>query len=125
MANSVFSALILAGTLGAASLGVSACKAKPSEKKCREAIENVRLLTSQTQSDVGADPKAAIRSCRANSSKESVECMINAKTEEDLAKCEGELGEETFGVHGMSMICGLFCSALPHAYAAHRGATPS
>lgn len=32
-------------------------------------------------------------------------------------------GEEAFGVHGMSMICGLFCSSLPHAYAAHRGAT--
>ncbi|MGE0791156.1 MAG: oxygenase MpaB family protein [Sandaracinaceae bacterium] len=33
------------------------------------------------------------------------------------------IGEEAFGVHGMSMICGLFCSALPHAYCAFRGAT--
>ncbi|HET6613254.1 MAG TPA: oxygenase MpaB family protein [Kofleriaceae bacterium] len=32
-------------------------------------------------------------------------------------------GEELFAVHGMSMVCGLFCSALPHAYCAHRGAT--
>lgn len=32
------------------------------------------------------------------------------------------VGEEAFGEHGASMVCGLFCSALPHAYAAHRGA---
>ncbi len=68
----------------------SACKTKPSEKACKEAIENVRRITTQSASDVGADPIAAIRSCRANSSKEMVECMRTAKTEDDLAKCEGE-----------------------------------
>jgi hypothetical protein len=33
-----------------------------------------------------------------------------------------ERGEEVFAVHGVSIVSGLFCCALPHAYCAHRGA---
>lgn len=72
------------------------CKTKPSEKACKEAIENVRRISGQDMSDVGADPTAAIRSCRGNSSKQSVECMRTAKNIEDLRACEGEAGEAYF-----------------------------
>ncbi len=82
--------------LALCSLPTSACKAKPSEKACKEAIENVRRINRQDTSDVGADPTAAIRSCRGNSSKETVECMRTAKTQEDVRRCEGEEGEKYF-----------------------------
>ncbi|MCP4443765.1 MAG: hypothetical protein GY811_00270 [Myxococcales bacterium] len=83
--------LVLALGLGTAGMGLG-CKAKPSEKACGEAIENIRDITKQGANDVGADPVAAIRSCRGNSSKEAVECMRVAKTLADLEKCEGQAG---------------------------------
>lgn len=73
----------------ALSLGVQACKAKPSEEACKDAIENMRSIYGQDSNEMGADPIAAIRSCRAQSSKETVECMRTARTPADLAKCEG------------------------------------
>lgn len=82
--------------LALSSLLVLGCKAKPSEKACAEAIQNMRHITGQDMSDVGAAPEVLIRSCRGNSSKESVECMRAAKTEEDLVRCEGEAGEKFF-----------------------------
>lgn len=83
--------IVLALGLGATGLGLG-CKAKPSEKACREAIENIRRISGQDANTVGADPIAAIRSCRGNSSKEAVECMRVAKTLQDLEKCEAQAG---------------------------------
>jgi hypothetical protein len=77
-------------------VSLPACKAKPSEQACKEAIDNVRRITEQSTSDMGADPIAMIRSCRGSSSKASVECMRVAKTLEDLNKCEGEIGEKYY-----------------------------
>ncbi len=91
----ILTLLVLMLSIGVGSIG---CKAKPTEKSCKEAIENVRRITTQSASDVGIDPSAAIRSCRANSSKKMVECMRTAKTEADLATCEGpseEVVDET------------------------------
>ena len=82
--------------LALSSILVVGCTAKPSEKACKEAIENVRRISGQDMSDVGADPTAAIRSCRGNSSKESVDCMRNAKSLDDLRACEGDVGEIYF-----------------------------
>jgi hypothetical protein len=80
--------LLFVGTMG--------CKAKPSEKDCKDAINNVRRINQQDSSDMGADPIAMIRSCRGSSSQKSVDCMIRAKTEADLQGCEGEIGGKYF-----------------------------
>lgn len=79
----VMSALLAAG-----------CEAKPSEEDCEKAIENVRRISGLSRADVGADPKAAIRSCQANSSRATVQCMIEAKTMEDIVACEGKEGKK-------------------------------
>ena len=81
----------LALVLSAAGLGMG-CKAKPSEKSCREAIDNIRRISGQDANKIGTDPIAAIRSCRGNSSKAAVECWRQAKTEADLEKCEKQVG---------------------------------
>lgn len=77
---------LLLGALGA-------CDSRPSESACEKAVENIRKLTGQSQTEVGADPKAAIRSCRAQSDKDTVECMAEAPTQEKLFACGGEFAE--------------------------------
>lgn len=69
---------------------------KPSEPACEQAVENIRRLTGLEKTDIGADPKAMVRSCRARSTRESVQCAIAAQTLEDLRACEGAVGEDYF-----------------------------
>ena len=45
---------------------------EPSEEACEKAVNNIRKLTGQSNTDVGADKRAAVRSCRAQSSKDKV-----------------------------------------------------
>jgi hypothetical protein len=54
-------------------------------------------LTQSEHSEGGPDPYAAVRSCRANADRDAVRCMIDAKTRDDLAKCEGSLAKEVAG----------------------------
>ena len=84
----IFLALLIAAPL--ASLG---CE-KPTDDECRKAVSNIRRLTGTANSEFGADPQAAIRSCKGNASKKSVLCMMNAKTVEALSKCEGAAAEK-------------------------------
>lgn len=77
-----------------AALVAAGCEAKPSEDACKRAIDNLREISGLSRADVGADPKAAIRSCQANSSRATVNCMIEAKTMEDIVKCEGKEGQK-------------------------------
>ena len=79
-------------TLGLALLA-SGCGSKPSEELCQRAVENIRKLTGGAHTDVGADPKAAVRSCRAQSDSETVECMAEARTTQELYGCGGEMAE--------------------------------
>lgn len=81
-------------TLVMAALGTSFGCDKPTEEQCKKAVENIRKLTGTSQSDFGADPQAAIRSCKSNASKASVQCMTEAKTIEALTKCEGDAAEK-------------------------------
>jgi|GEM_PF-4201492 len=68
---------------------------RATEEKCREAVRNVfRITQADDTQNAGPDESAAIRSCRANSSRETVECVIAAKSLEDLAACEGGLGKD-------------------------------
>lgn len=77
-----------------AALVAAGCEAKPTEEACERAIENLREISGLARADVGADPKAAIRSCQANSSRATVDCMIAAKTMEDIVECEGPEGKK-------------------------------
>lgn len=80
--------LSIALALGATSTG---CE-RANEEKCREAVRNVfRITQADDTQNAGPDESAAIRSCRANSSRETVECVIAAKTLQDLEGCEGTL----------------------------------
>lgn len=73
---------------------LGACDTKPSEESCEKAVENIRKLTGQSHTEMGADKRAAIRSCRAQSSKDTVECMAEARTAEELFACGGALAEQ-------------------------------
>ena len=42
---------------------------------------------------VGANPRQAIRSCQGTATHKSVQCFIDANSEEDLAKCTGQSGQ--------------------------------
>jgi hypothetical protein len=70
------------------------CSTRPSEEACEKAVNNIRKLTGQSHSEVGADKRAAVRSCRAQSSKDTVECMAEARTADELFKCGGKLADE-------------------------------
>jgi hypothetical protein len=76
-------------------LGAAAgCSTKPSEEACEKAVSNIRKLTKQSNTEIGADKRAAIRSCRAQSSKDTVECMAEARTAEELFACGGKMAEQ-------------------------------
>jgi hypothetical protein len=75
-------------------LAAAGCSTKPSEEACEKAVNNIRKLTGQSNTDVGADKRAAVRSCRAQSSKDKVECMVDARTVEELDKCGGKFAAE-------------------------------
>ncbi len=72
---------------------LAGCARKATEEACDKAIANIRKLTGQAHSEVGADRRAAVRSCRAQSSRDTVECYVEAQTTEELFGCGGELAE--------------------------------
>jgi hypothetical protein len=65
---------------------LAGCKNKPSEESCKKAIDNMRRLLGT--STYTADTSADVRRCRSRSSHASVDCAGNAKTLDDLHKCE-------------------------------------
>jgi hypothetical protein len=77
-------------TVGLAA-ALAGCTKKPTEEACDKAIVNIRRLTGQSNSEVGADRRAAVRSCRAQSSSDTVECYVEAQTVEELFGCGGEM----------------------------------
>ncbi len=85
--------------LTAASIGLAllafGCN-KPTESECSKAIANIQTLTGTIESDFGVKPEAALRSCRGNATKASVQCAIAAKTMADLQTCEGGIAEQMF-----------------------------
>ena len=58
---------------------------KPSEENCRKALTNVRRLlgTESPLTDDGAD----VRQCKGGSSRQKVECAMNATSIEQLKDC--------------------------------------
>ncbi len=88
LANKLAIALSLAALTGA----WAGCD-QGNEDKCRAAIRNVLHVTDQDNSEA-VDEDAFIRSCRANSSPKAIKCLTEAKTVEDLEKCEGGLADK-------------------------------
>jgi hypothetical protein len=71
-------------TLLALAVGLGGCD-KPSADECQKAVDNITKIYGN---DPNRDRGAAVRSCRAKSSRAQVACMASAKTAEDLAKCD-------------------------------------
>lgn len=66
----------------------TACE-KPKDEDCKRAVANIRNLFGTTNFAQGLPVQAAVRSCRGSASKESVRCVIAAKSLEDLGACNG------------------------------------
>ena len=81
------------GFLLAISLLLAGCSTRPSEQACEKAVNNIRKLTGQSHTELGADKRAAVRSCRAQSSKDTVECMAEARTADELFACGGKMAD--------------------------------
>lgn len=74
--------------MAATALLATACN-KPTEEACKKAIENIRSLYGTDANDVGAPPAAVLRSCQGGETPKSVACFTEAKSLDDLGKCEG------------------------------------
>jgi outer membrane biosynthesis protein TonB len=83
--RSIFITLLASVALA---LGAAAC-AKPKDDDCKNAIANIRHLYGTANSAQGMSPQAAVRSCRGSASRESVDCIIKAKTIQELESCAG------------------------------------
>jgi hypothetical protein len=69
-------------------LALAACD-KPSPESCRTAIVNMQKLLGMPQQSSDENAIAnEVRRCRGGSSKKSVECASQAKTLDELKKCE-------------------------------------
>lgn len=80
--------LLCAVGLAAALVG---CTKKPTEEACDEAIANIRKLTGHSNTEDGPDRRAAVRSCRAQSNADTVECYAEAQTVQELYGCGGDM----------------------------------
>jgi hypothetical protein len=69
-------------------LALASCD-KPTEDACRKAIDNIQKITGIEASAGAPDAEAAVRKCRAQASRKAVQCMMDAKTVDDIAACEG------------------------------------
>ena len=63
------------------------CSRQPTEADCRKAIENIDRVTAR-EADA-AEQAAAVRKCQSSASRSAVSCWQNAKTPDDLERCEG------------------------------------
>ncbi|HKE14805.1 MAG TPA: hypothetical protein VKB80_08085 [Kofleriaceae bacterium] len=70
---------------------LAACNAKPTQEQCEQAVTNIRKVTGQSQTEGGSARGAAVRSCRAQSNRKTVECYIAAQSVDQLFQCGGEL----------------------------------
>jgi hypothetical protein len=72
--------------LVSASLAATGCN-KPSEEDCRRAVLNLQKVRGIDTSPQAPDPAPAVRRCRSGASKETVQCLINAKTAAEADRC--------------------------------------
>ena len=67
-------------------LPLAACD-KPSESDCKKAAANMHKVEGIEGSDELLETNRFVRQCRAQFSKKAVQCVMDAKTAEDLDKC--------------------------------------
>ena len=77
----------LPGLLLGAIVILAGCN-RPSEDECNRAVESIQRIHEIQHSSGGPDAKAAVRQCRAWWNRAQVTCAIQAKSLEELAKCE-------------------------------------
>lgn len=69
-------------------LVIAAACNKPSEDNCKKALLNMQHLLGTDQGEDGTGRlESEIRRCKGGSTKESVECAMNATTLDELKKC--------------------------------------
>jgi hypothetical protein len=73
---------------------------RPSQGDCEKAVDHIRNLYGTAEDEAGVSRAAAIRSCRGNADKDSVDCVLGARTKEELSRCEGALTDELFPDEG-------------------------
>ena len=87
------------GLLGAVALVAAlvaplvGCTPKPSEEACEKAVMNIRRLNGEVHTEADSEQRVAVRSCKAQSSRETAECYMRAQTKEELFSCGGEIAE--------------------------------
>jgi hypothetical protein len=68
-------------------LSIAACD-KPTEADCQKAVDNINKIYGEAGGAKETAP--AVRKCRSSSKSAAVQCMINAKTADDLKVCESK-----------------------------------
>lgn len=63
---------------------------KPGADDCRKAVLNIQRLRGMDTDAQAPDPEAAVRQCRSTANPNTVRCLIEAKTTDDLARCENK-----------------------------------
>jgi hypothetical protein len=71
--------IALAGLLGCG---------RPSEEDCRRAVLNLQRLRGLETDPQAPDPEAAVRKCRSTGNRDTVQCLIAAKTPADADTCQ-------------------------------------
>ena len=65
----------------------SGCGNSPTEEECKRAVANMQRIYEIDPSAQAAETMAFVRKCRAQSTKQSVTCIIQAKTEAEIDAC--------------------------------------
>jgi hypothetical protein len=68
---------------------LAAC-GRPSEEDCRRALLNVQKIRGLADSPNAPDPEPSVRKCRSTATRSQVNCLIAARTEQDVAACQGK-----------------------------------
>jgi hypothetical protein len=71
-----------------AALALAGACSKPSADDCRKAVLNLQRIRGLDTSAHAPDPEAFVRKCRATGDPKVVRCIIEAKTEGEVARCE-------------------------------------
>ena len=69
-------------------LCVAGACSKPTADDCRKAVLNLQRIRGLDTSSHAPDPEAFTRKCRATGDPKVVKCIIDAKTEGEVARCE-------------------------------------
>jgi hypothetical protein len=70
-------------------LAAAAC-GKASEEDCRKAVINMQKIRGLENDENAPNVEAQVRQCQTSASQKTVDCIIAAKTPDDLDACEGK-----------------------------------